>query len=188
MNEYLDKINEDSYNKPVQLAEAVYEQSIRDQLTGMFNRIYMHDTIKRIMELHDRGENKGVSLALFDIDHFKSINDTFGHNAGDKVLKRVAGVILEKSRKYDLPVRFGGEEFALFLLSADSKNAFEFAERIRIAVSALDFGDDLKGRKITISAGIASREPKESIEDFMQRADAKLYKAKDSGRNMVCFV
>ncbi|MBF0541386.1 MAG: diguanylate cyclase [Nitrospirae bacterium] len=169
-------------------SKAIYEQSIRDQLTGMFNRIYMHDTIKRVMELHDRGENKGVSLALFDIDHFKSINDTFGHNVGDKVLKKVAGVILEKSRKYDLPVRFGGEEFALFLLAATSEKAFEAAERIRIEVSELDFGEDLNYRKITISAGVSTREQKESLEDFIQRADAKLYKAKDCGRNMVCFV
>lgn len=168
--------------------KAVYEQSIRDQLTGMFNRIYMHDTIKRIMELHDRGENKGVSLVLFDIDHFKSINDTFGHNVGDKVLKKVAGVILEQTRKYDLPVRFGGEEFALFLLSINSQNAFENAERIRASVSALDFGDELNGRTVTISAGIATREPRESLEDFIGRADSKLYKAKDCGRNMVCFV
>ncbi|MBF0473442.1 MAG: GGDEF domain-containing protein [Nitrospirae bacterium] len=95
---------------------------------------------------------------------------------------------LEKSRKYDLPVRFGGEEFALFLLAATSEKAFEAAERIRIEVSELDFGEDLNYRKITISAGVSTREQKESLEDFIQRADAKLYKAKDCGRNMVCFV
>jgi diguanylate cyclase (GGDEF)-like protein len=169
-------------------SKAIYEQSIRDQLTGMFNRIYMHDTIKRVMELHDRGENKGVSIAMFDIDHFKSVNDTFGHNVGDKVLKKVAEVIIEQSRKYDLPVRLGGEEFALFLISATTQAAYDNAERIRAKVAGLDFSDDLNGRTITISAGIATREKNETIEDFIQRADAKLYKAKDCGRNQVCFI
>jgi len=166
--------------------QAIYEQSIRDSLTGLFNRIYMNDMVRHFMNVHDRDESSGLSVILIDIDHFKKVNDTFGHNAGDKVLKMVASMLHKYSRGSDIPVRYGGEEFAVFLIGESSKYAPQLAERLRIAIQKTDFGDVTPGRSITISGGVAFRTQNESIEEFVGRADAQLYKAKEQGRNMTC--
>jgi diguanylate cyclase (GGDEF)-like protein len=166
--------------------QAIYEQSIRDSLTGLFNRIYMKDMVKHFMNVHDRDEASGMSVILIDIDHFKKVNDTFGHNAGDKVLKRLASMLHKYSRGSDIPVRYGGEEFAVFLIGESARYAPQLAERLRKAIEKTDFGDITPGRSITISVGVAFRRQNESIEDFVGRADAQLYKAKGQGRNMTC--
>ncbi|MCI4627006.1 MAG: diguanylate cyclase [Candidatus Magnetoovum sp. WYHC-5] len=167
--------------------QIVYERSIRDALTGLFNRVYMNDMIKRILRLHDRDKDASVAVILIDIDFFKKVNDTFGHNAGDKVLQKVAHVLVDNIRNSDLPVRLGGEEFAVFVVGKSSVNIVELAERIRIQVSQIIFGSEMTGYVITISGGVAIRKQYEPFDDFLQRADTQLYRAKNNGRNMICF-
>lgn len=163
-----------------------YERSVRDPLTGLFTRLYMQDTMRRMMSLHDRDANAQVALALFDVDRFKRINDTYGHNQGDEVLRRVAGVIQDNIREGDLPVRLGGEEFAVFIAGQAVAGIHEMAERIRLKVAEERFGGELDGVTVTVSAGIAVRRQQESLTDLIQRADMALYEAKKAGRNRVC--
>ncbi|MFQ5442254.1 MAG: diguanylate cyclase [Thermodesulfobacteriota bacterium] len=163
-----------------------YNRSIRDPLTGLYNRMYMDEFIKKIMHLHDRDRGENLSLVMLDIDFFKRINDTFGHTAGDEVLKRVGMEILKNTREGDLPVRYGGEEFALFLPRCGKEEALRAAERIRKAISSTDLSPFIQGEKVTVSAGVALRRSKESLKDFLQKADRALYEAKNTGRDRVC--
>lgn len=162
-----------------------YERSIRDSLTGLFTRFYMHDTIQRLFDIHDRDANATVAVAIMDVDHFKSINDTFGHTCGDIVLQQVAAVLLDNVRSSDLPIRLGGEEFALFVMGQSLGNTCLLAERIRRQVTALSFAAPMTSWKITLSVGLALRRQQESLTDFIQRADVALYAAKRAGRDRV---
>jgi diguanylate cyclase (GGDEF)-like protein len=127
---------------------------------------------------------KDMSFIFFDIDHFKKVNDKFGHLVGDEVLKVVAHTIEEAVRDEDIVCRWGGEEIVVALLGADEKSAQKKAEEIRKAVERLAFNED-GGFKVTVSAGVASTESGVSFEDTLNRADKCLYKAKKSGRNKV---
>ncbi|WP_153109553.1 sensor domain-containing diguanylate cyclase [Propionivibrio limicola] len=161
---------------------ALYESAIRDPLTDLYTRLYMKDAVAALLWEHDRDEIGDVSMVIFDIDHFKKINDTHGHPNGDRVLSAVAGIVLEHSGETDIPIRFGGEEFIVFT-PADGPTALAFAERVRQAVEDMRF--DLEGAALraTISGGVASHRRGESLDDFMHRADQLLYEAKRSGRN-----
>ncbi|MBK7002620.1 MAG: GGDEF domain-containing protein [Rhodoferax sp.] len=161
---------------------AVYESAIRDPLTGLYTRLYMKDAVVAMLDSHDSGAIDQASMVIFDIDHFKRINDTYGHQSGDIVLSRVAEVILRMSGENHIPIRFGGEEFIVFL-PYDNKHAFELAEAIRKTVeqTAHDLGDSVI--KVTISGGIAMHQCGESLENLIHRADLFLYAAKKNGRN-----
>lgn len=161
---------------------ALYESAIRDPLTGLYTRLYMKDAVAALLWEHDHHEIAEVSMVIFDIDHFKKVNDTYGHNNGDVVLGQVAGVILRQALEPAIPIRFGGEEFVVFLPAACSA-AFDLAERVRREVEALEFdlGDTLI--RVTISAGVAAHRKGEVLDNFMNRADELLYKAKENGRN-----
>ncbi|MDQ7010328.1 MAG: diguanylate cyclase [Mariprofundaceae bacterium] len=174
------------YREMEEERNAIYEQSIRDPLTGLFTRHYMRDVAIRMLEQHDRDEHSPVALVMLDIDHFKHINDSYGHMTGDKVLRKVGALLLSQGRRMDVPVRFGGEEFAVFIPSAGPEQAYAFAERLREKVAALRFKAGGKGFTVTISAGIAAHQQGESLEALMNRADAALYRAKEGGRNRVC--
>ncbi len=163
--------------------QRLYECSIRDSLTGLFTRFYMQDVVQRLFNIHDRDPNATIAVIIMDIDHFKDVNDTFGHNQGDIVLQQVAGVLLNNVRSGDLPVRLGGEEFALFVIGQPLGKMCLLAERIRSQVTALSFVAPLAGRKITLSAGLALRRQQENLTDFIQRADMALYAAKRAGRD-----
>ncbi|MBV5336762.1 MAG: GGDEF domain-containing protein, partial [Deltaproteobacteria bacterium] len=93
---------------------ALYESAIRDPLTGLYTRLYMKDAVAALLWEHDHQETPDVSMVIFDIDHFKKINDTYGHPNGDRVLREVAQIVLRHSRETDIPIRFGGEEFIVF--------------------------------------------------------------------------
>jgi diguanylate cyclase (GGDEF)-like protein len=160
-----------------------YERSIRDPLTGLFTRFYMQDIVQRLFNIHDRDANATIAVIMMDIDHFKDINDTFGHNRGDMVLQQVAAVLLDNVRCSDLPVRLGGEEFALFVIGQPLGKMRLLAERLRSQVAELHFALPLAGRKVTLSAGFALRRQQESLADFIQRADMALYAAKRAGRD-----
>jgi diguanylate cyclase (GGDEF)-like protein len=165
--------------------EQIYQRSIRDPLTGLFNRSYMHDMVTRLMSIQDRDPTANLAVAVMDVDHFKSVNDHFGHNQGDLVLKDVAKCVQDIIRDGDLPVRLGGEEFAIFVSGAGAERVEGLAERLRAAVERLDFSDSMKGRSITASLGTAVRIKNESLIQFIARADKALYQAKSAGRNRV---
>ncbi len=165
--------------------QRIYERSIRDPLTGLFTRIYMQEVIQRLCDIQDRSPSNRVAMLMLDIDHFKRVNDTYGHNQGDVVLRRVAAEILSSSRGSDIPMRLGGEEFAIFVVGDAVAHAAQFAERLRVQIAALRFDAPMAGRTITVSIGIAIRQLQETLLDFMQRADKALYTAKSTGRNRV---
>jgi len=165
--------------------QTFYELSIKDSLTGLYNRTYMNETIHRIFSHHDRAVLKGIALLMLDLDHFKSVNDTFGHQVGDMVLKRTALTIQEHLRTGDIPVRVGGEEFAVFLILDDLKSVRDITERIRSGVKELDFSESMGDRKLSISGGLAIREVNETLEDLIARADSCLYHAKKGGRDRI---
>jgi diguanylate cyclase (GGDEF)-like protein len=163
-----------------------YEQSIRDYLTGLYTRVYMQESVRRLFAAHDRHPEVHISVIIFDLDHFKAINDTYGHNAGDEVLKQVAGIIMAATRGGDLQVRLGGEEFAVFLEVSEREVAVEIAERIRQNISRMKMGPPLETASFTISGGLAFRRPGENQLELLQRADQALYEAKNTGRNRIC--
>ena len=159
---------------------ARYEEAIRDPLTGLYTRLYMKDAVAALLWSHDHHEISELSMAIFDIDHFKNVNDSHGHKNGDRVLREVAGVILRQSP--EIPIRFGGEEFLVFIPDR-YEAAFGLAERVRREVEAMRI--DLGGTiiQVTLSAGIAAHRRGETLDDFMHRADQLLYLAKNNGRN-----
>jgi diguanylate cyclase (GGDEF)-like protein len=168
------------------LRETLRNQSIRDPLTNLFNRRYVQESLER--EVHRARRNKRpVSVVMLDVDHFKSFNDTFGHDAGDAVLKAVAGVFKSNVRKEDIVCRYGGEEFMLVLPDASLDNAGRRAEFVRAAVEDLNLTHD--GRKlddITLSMGVASFPSHgQTWEEVVVAADSALYRAKRAGRNRV---
>ncbi len=165
-------------------SRAVYESAIRDPLTGLYTRLYMHDEVGKMLKAHNSGEFKDAALVMFDVDYFKKFNDTYGHDVGDQVLARIGAVVLKQSRKDDIPVRFGGEELMVFVKSS-CQSAFLLAERVRNEVAALEIkvGDEVVG--VTISGGIAPHCAGEEISQLIKRADLKLYQAKGEGRNRI---
>ena len=168
--------------------DKMYERSIRDPLTFLYTRSYMQGSIPRLLSIHNRDAWADIALAICDIDHFKRINDTYGHVIGDKVLKTVASVLLEEIRSTDIPVRYGGEEFAVFMPMYSVEAGLQFVERLRQKIEKIKFRstDREKRFSVTISVGIAFHQQKESLQKFIQRADEKMYQAKESGRNKVC--
>jgi diguanylate cyclase (GGDEF)-like protein len=161
------------------------QEAIRDPLTGLYNRRYLHETFPRELARSKRQRSR-LSLIMLDVDHFKQLNDTQGHLAGDAVLAGLGSTIIENSRLGDLPCRFGGEEFLLLLPDTPLEAATAKAEEIRRHVEAQVFasGDQTPG--ITVSAGVASAPAHgDSPEELVKSADSALYAAKAAGRNCV---
>jgi diguanylate cyclase (GGDEF)-like protein/PAS domain S-box-containing protein len=156
------------------------ELSSVDGLTRIPNHRTLVETLKGYMMESNRGKTP-LSIALFDIDNFKSVNDTKGHVFGDQVLIRVAEILTETVRGQDMAGRYGGEEFLVLLPGADVEAAKAIAERIRKNVEEYAFEEEYP---ITISGGVSSYQG-ESISDFIQEADSRLYEAKRSGKNKV---
>lgn len=157
-----------------------------DPLTGLHNRRWLEEMYTREMARCNTGNFK-LSALMMDIDHFKNVNDTYGHLVGDQVLVAVAQALTKSLRPSDMPVRYGGEEFTVFLPSATSKNAHIVAERIRKNVEnmsiALSDGGILH---VTISIGYSERINGDTVTSIIERADKALYHAKENGRNRVC--
>jgi diguanylate cyclase (GGDEF)-like protein/PAS domain S-box-containing protein len=163
-------------------SQAFYEMAVRDPLTGLHNRLYLADASKQLQAAVDRGQLDRLTLVLMDIDHFKLINDKYGHQAGDEVLRTMGNLIGRNQRKNDLAVRWGGEEFLAYLMT-DSQKALIYAERVSKAIRAaiVHFGSE--EIRFTISLGIAQYRPGESLDDVLGRADQALYAAKNQGRD-----
>lgn len=167
-----------------------YQESVSmaviDGLTRLYNRHYLDTHLKNLVR--QAGEqNRDLSLMIMDMDHFKSVNDTYGHNVGDEVLKQLAGIIINTIRSADLAARYGGEEFVVLMPETDEARAYEAAERIRKMVEAADFViSHAEGSiKKTVSIGYATMKVNDTPEKFLKRADVALYEAKNNGRNMV---
>lgn len=175
------------YSKKMKKTKALLEKlSERDSLTNLENYSCFINRINEEKKRSDRYETP-FSLIMMDIDHFKKFNDTYGHEAGNKVLKKIAATIEDHVRSVDLGARYGGEEFAVVLTNADSDGALKFAERLHNAVRGLLFNFDGKQQSITVSMGVSTY-PKDasSTTEFIVNADQALYKAKTRGRNRVC--
>lgn len=163
------------------------EQLLYDPLTAAFNRRYMYERIKEEIGRYERTEEV-FSIAFVDIDHFKEINDTYGHLAGDEILVGLVAFLKSKFRSFDVVSRFGGEEFLILLPGADAEAAFKLMDRIRSELETHIFSiSSLKeGSKITISAGVQHMTKNiRGPDDLIFQADRALYAAKDAGRNRV---
>lgn len=170
------------------LKKDLKRQAERDPLTGVYNRRAFHAVAGHVLA---RGRRNGdaVSLVILDLDHFKSVNDSHGHMAGDAVLKRVVNIVESVLRAQDVLVRMGGEEFAMMLPGTAQAEASQIAERIRLAIEAESFEIEAGAVRVTTSLGvtsIAAMNASHGIDDLMKRADLALYQAKDAGRNRVC--
>lgn len=164
------------------LYRAATQSALRDPLTDTGNRIAMDQTLQREIEL-SRRHLQPLSLLMLDIDHFKRINDTHGHSAGDDVLKAVAASIKNQLRNVDMVFRFGGEEFLILLSNTSREAAALVGERLRFAAQAEEYIADGRSIELTISLGCSTLLPGESAESLVRRADNALYVAKREGRN-----
>jgi diguanylate cyclase (GGDEF)-like protein len=158
-----------------------HEQAIHDPLTGLYNRASLAESARRLLGLDDRSSVGQIAALMMDVDRFKSVNDSFGHPMGDRVLQHVANAIIQEVRLGDVAFRYGGEEFLILLNGVDKETTLAVAERIRAAVAAP--ADDQP--RVTMSIGVALRSPKEDRDSLIKRADRALYEAKTGGRNRV---
>jgi len=160
----------------------------RDALTGAETRLSMLTRLRELRELVKRDVQK-CSIAMMDLDHFKAINDTYGHPAGDQVLIAWVSYVKQHLRPYDRVYRYGGEEFLLSFPSIDVQTATSIVERIRNGLPPIEVGDgdgETQTIQVTASFGITTLDPSVSVEESIQRADVALYAAKKAGRDRSC--
>jgi diguanylate cyclase (GGDEF)-like protein len=163
------------------LQEKLIEQAVKDSLTGLFNRSLLESSLQRAIKQNNR---TGVPMALiiFDIDDFKGINDSLGHDMGDKVLKGLGDLLKKRVRGSDMAFRIGGEEFLLLIHNTDEIQGANLAEDIREEVEEMDL---LPNQRVTISVGICSLEEGMDPYAWMKACDERMYRAKEEGRNLV---
>lgn len=160
------------------------EMASRDFLTGLLNRREAYRQIYEEIARSSRNQ-RPVAFILFDIDHFKRLNDTCGHNAGDMVLKQIAVELMGTLRDYDIACRYGGEEFLVVAPETDAETSCKLAERLRMSVESATFSTESRQLSITVSVGVTLLCQGDSIEKVISRADTALYQAKNNGRNRV---
>jgi two-component system cell cycle response regulator len=167
-----------------------YERSLSlaltDSLTGLYNRRYMTRHLEGLIQ-RNAGSSKSLSVMLFDIDHFKSVNDTFGHDVGDEILKGVAQRVAGNMRNFDMVARHGGEEFVVVMPDTSGDMALAVAERLcqRIAAEPFAISAEPGKRDVTVSIGLTDYVPGDTAEEMLKRADRAMYRAKHGGRNRV---
>ena len=170
-------------NELMSLQQLAENASTKDLHTGLFNRRHAMHLLDQ-MHHHAKRYQSPFSIAMIDIDHFKRINDTFGHAFGDKALARIAEIILSNFRETDFCARYGGEEFLVMMPETDATNAILTIDRLRQQISELKWQEI--HRPITVSAGVVEWAPKQSIEQLIFLSDQRLLTAKKAGRNQVC--
>jgi diguanylate cyclase (GGDEF)-like protein len=168
------------------IMEALRKQASHDYLTGLPNRATIMDVLRREFARGPRG-GQAVSVVLADVDHFKDVNDTFGHQVGDAVLAEIAKRMAMEMRSYEYIGRYGGEEFLAVLCDCDTRNACALAERLRRVVEGRLFESSAGKIPVTMSLGVASTAeiPSATQETLVQLADEAMYRAKRAGRNRV---
>ena len=174
----------DSHRELRRAFDQIGELAIRDELTGAYNRRFLMETLARE---RSRSERLGAafSVCLIDIDHFKSVNDSLGHGAGDTVLKQFAALAPRGLRGIDTFGRFGGEEFLIVMPGTDRQGALAAGERVRAATAAAAFPGLPARRQLTITVGVATHLRGEEVSALLARADQALYQGKNAGRNRV---
>jgi diguanylate cyclase (GGDEF)-like protein len=160
------------------------ELATQDQLTGLVNRRFADVTLHRCIEEFEHSQRE-FSIALIDLDHFKSINDQYSHETGDEVLRRVARILDGGCREFDVLARYGGEEFLLCFPGTGVKAAADICETLRQAVQAEDWSTVAAGIHVSLSAGVAGMQAGLTRSTLLKSADARLYRAKHAGRNCV---
>jgi len=157
------------------------ELSEKDELTDFYNRRMLFQRLNQLMSEYKRS-GQVFSLIMYDIDHFKNINDQYGHMVGDQVLKELSTLVLKEKRDSDQAFRYGGEEFVLLLPKTRKDAALKFARRLMKVIPTLQVE---KVKEITVSMGLVSYQGKESVDEVIKRADALMYEAKRAGRNRI---
>ncbi len=170
--------------KELQYLNLELEKTSRtDALTGLFNRGYWEESFQSEFDRCSRYGSDSTVL-IFDIDHFKNVNDSYGHQAGDEVIRSTAGLVTQLIRKTDVAGRYGGEEFVIFLPSTIAEKGFIFAERLREKVEAMKVSYEAETIKFTVSVGICGFDKSlANHEKWIEKADKALYFSKESGRN-----
>ncbi len=178
---FLDTI-EDTFN------EQLYNAANKDFLTQIYNKKYFVDRLRSEFAYSKRHEAP-LSLIIFDLDHFKKINDTYGHSAGDFILKELSAQISTMKRQEDLFARFGGEEFVILLRDTTKETAIQIAEKLRGRVEEIDFNFDGTQIPVTVSVGVTTFEQTnyKNSDTFFRAADSQLLRAKQNGRNRISF-
>lgn len=159
--------------------------AVTDGLTGMYNRRYFDEALSEYLKAFGT-INKPLGMVILDLDHFKHVNDTHGHDIGDEVLRQVAECLKMFTRYHDVLARLGGEEFAILSPNITERQLYDLSDRIRRSVSDLNIRNGNVTLKVTVSAGLAIWDGAETGEDLYRRADKQLYEAKRQGRNRVC--
>jgi diguanylate cyclase (GGDEF)-like protein len=166
----------------------LYQKALRaahmDPLTGANNRAALDRTLQREVELAHR-HHLPLSIVILDLDKFKTINDSYGHSAGDYILRTLVTCIDETVRGSDILFRYGGEEFVLILSGTDTEGAKRIAERLRCAIESYPFVYDRQEIAVTASFGVATLQSRDDVKRLFNKADSALYQAKDAGRNQV---
>lgn len=157
-----------------------------DDLTSLYNRRYFMEKLSQQKALSERDKSDFVVIYC-DLDHFKHINDTFGHHTGDIVLKKFAEILRSNIREIDYAARFGGEEFVGLLINTDLANAIKVTERIRESLASYNFNDIAPSLRATVSIGIANFQEFSTIQETLMSADNRMYRAKEQGRNQVVY-
>jgi diguanylate cyclase (GGDEF)-like protein len=168
----------------VRLYGQQYMTSRKDRLTGLYNRVHMEEKIQEEFAYFLRN-GRLFSLVISDIDFFKRVNDTFGHDAGDCLLKSIADVLQESIREFDIVARWGGEEFLFLLPEIDAEGAVILAERIRKRIEEQTYFYGNTELRATMTFGVSSIKADDTVEDVIKRADTALFDGKRNGRNRV---
>lgn len=186
MREHLKAAEENSIKLQNQV-QTLKEETQKDPLTGLYNRKALNEQLDEVIEKVSRS-NRDMTLCMFDIDHFKSFNDNYGHQIGDQVIRLVSKTLLDQSRDTDFPARYGGEEFTLILADTSMDIASKVAGRIHEAIAKLVLvkrNSQERLPSITVSMGLACLQTGDNAESLLSRADKALYHAKETGRNKI---
>ena len=179
----LTKLLDLNQQKARDLLVQIEDASTKDPLSGAYNRRYLMTYIESCIKQVKSGEMKTFSLLMFDIDHFKKINDKYGHLAGDDCIKNLVVIMKSTLRSVDVITRYGGEEFICVLPTADDTPAFRRAEQIRTTVEKTQLSSDITDKAVTVSCGVVMYKPGMTVDELVKLADKNLYLAKEGGRN-----
>jgi two-component system cell cycle response regulator len=168
-----------------QYHETIYRMTIVDGLTGVHNKRYLTDTLDREIPRAQRHQ-RPLAMAMLDIDHFKQVNDTFGHLAGDHILKEIAQLLRSRLRPDDIVTRYGGEEFAIVLPETELEGAVQITDQLRTMIEAERFHFEDEYIRVTLSGGVCQLSAGATTHTFLNAADVQLYQAKRGGRNRIC--
>lgn len=173
-----------SYIALINYKKVQEEFTSKEYLTGLYNRYHLDESLERKLKQSKRYSTI-FGVMMIDIDHFKAVNDDYGHQAGDTILKEFANVLKNNSRETDIIGRWGGEEFLIIVENIDKDNIFKLAEKLRTIIETYDFSFV---KHITASFGVTVYRSGDNVTEIVGRADKALYKAKNSGRNSVKIV